>query len=134
MRVEQDLSKPLADPPSDRSLHRYRLTLKKARYLAEDLALMGSPGLEREIEGKKALQDAFGRWNDLRLFQRDLEKARKEAERRGTVTFVSELDRLISALEPAVESARAQALRRATSAVKAPAQLLARPKRRSPVS
>jgi len=112
-RAEENLSKELSDPASDRSLHRYRLAVKKARYLAEDLALMGSPGLETEIEGKKALQDAFGRWNDLRLFRRDLEKARSEAERRGTVTFVSELDRLISALEPAVESARAQALRSA---------------------
>jgi CHAD domain-containing protein len=132
-RAEENLSRELSDPASDRSdrsLHRYRLAVKKARYLAEDLALMGSPGLETEIEGKKALQDAFGRWNDLRLFRRDLDKARREAERRGTVTFVSELDRLISALEPVVESARAQALRSA-GAGSAPARVRRRAKRSS---
>ncbi|HYK42795.1 MAG TPA: CHAD domain-containing protein [Thermoanaerobaculia bacterium] len=107
----------VASPPegkgarSDRSLHRYRLAVKKARYLTEDLALAGRAGLEAEIEEKKRVQDALGRWNDLRLFRKNLRSARREAERRGTVTYVSELDRLISALEPAVGAARENAVR-----------------------
>lgn len=96
---------------SDRSLHRYRLAVKEARYITEDLALAGRPGLEAEIERKKEIQDALGRWNDLRLFRQDLLATRDEAEKRGAVTFVLELDRLVAALEPAVLSARREALR-----------------------
>jgi len=104
----------LSDGANDRSLHRYRIALKEARYIAEDLALAGRPGLEAEIERKKEIQDALGRWNDLRLFRRDLLATRDEAEKRGAVTFVLELDRLVSALEPAVLSARREALRMAS--------------------
>ncbi|MDQ2978774.1 MAG: CHAD domain-containing protein, partial [Acidobacteriota bacterium] len=86
------------------------LAVKQARYLTEDLALAGRGGLEREIEGKKRIQDALGRWNDLRLFRRHLVATRDEAEHRGTVTFALELDRLIAALDPAVLSVRSQAL------------------------
>jgi CHAD domain-containing protein len=101
----------LSEGANDQSLHRYRIALKEARYIAEDLALAGRPGLEAEIERKKEIQDALGRWNDLRLFRRDLLSTRDEAEKRGAVTFVLELDRLVSALEPAVLSARREALR-----------------------
>lgn len=107
---------------SDRSLHRYRLAVKKARYLTEDLALAGRTGLEAEIEEKKRVQDALGRWNDLRLFRKNLRSARREAERRGTVTYVSELDRLIAALEPAVGAARDNAVRVAAAQAPGPAR------------
>jgi CHAD domain-containing protein len=101
----------LTEGANDQSLHRYRLAVKEARYIAEDLALAGRTGLEAEIERKKRIQDALGRWNDLRLFRRDLLATRDEAEKRGAVTFVLELDRLIAALEPAVLTARREALR-----------------------
>ena len=101
----------ISDDSNDESLHRYRLAIKEARYLAEDLALAGRPGLEADIERKKKIQDALGRWNDLRLFRRDLLETRDEAERRGAVSFVLELDRLITALEPPILSARREALR-----------------------
>jgi CHAD domain-containing protein len=97
--------------PSDKNLHRYRLAVKKARYVTEDLALAGRAGLELEIERKKRLQDALGHWNDLRLFRRHLASTRDEAEKRGAVSFVVELDRVIAALKPAVLSARSEALR-----------------------
>jgi CHAD domain-containing protein len=119
-RAEENVSAPPEGKGarSDRSLHRYRLAVKKARYLTEDLALAGRAGLEAEIEEKKRVQDALGRWNDLRLFRKNLRSARREAERRGTVTYVSELDRLISALEPAVGEARENAVR--VAAARAP--------------
>ena len=108
-RAEENVAAPPAG--GDRSLHKYRLAVKRARYLTEDLALAGRGGLEAEIAEKKRIQDALGRWNDLRLFRKNLRSARRDAERRGTVTYVQELDRLISALEPAVDSARANAVR-----------------------
>ncbi len=101
----------ISEDSNDESLHRYRLAVKEARYLAEDLALAGRPGLQADIERKKRIQDALGRWNDLRLFRLNLLEARDEGERRGAVSFVLELDRLAAALEPAVLSARREALR-----------------------
>lgn len=125
-RAEKRLT-PLPEKPSDRALHRYRLAVKEARYVTEDLALAGRAGLGPEIEQKKKVQDALGRWNDLRLFHRHLLATRKEAERRGSVTFVVELDRLATALEPAVASAREDALRAASRATPPPAR--SRPQR-----
>lgn len=114
-KAEEGLA-PLPEGANDRSLHRYRLAVKKVRYLTEDLALAGRPGLDADIERRKRVQDALGRWNDLRLFRRDLVATRDEAEKRGAVTFALELDRLIAALEPAVLSARREALRVAAGA------------------
>ena len=114
-KAEEGLA-PLPEGANDRSLHRYRLAVKKVRYLTEDLALAGRPGLDADIERRKRVQDALGRWNDLRLFRRDLVATRDEAEKRGAVTFALELDRLIAALEPAVLSARRDALRVAAGA------------------
>lgn len=114
-KAEEGLA-PLPEGANDRSLHRYRLAVKKVRYLTEDLALAGRPGLDADIERRKRVQDALGRWNDLRLFRRDLVATRDEAEKRGAVTFALELDRLIAALEPAVLSARHEALRVAAGA------------------
>ncbi len=130
-RAEKNLS-PLPEASSDRALHRYRLAVKEARYVTEDLALAGRPGLEGEIEDKKTMQDTLGRWNDVRLFRRHVLSMRKDAERRGSVTFVRELDRLAAALEPAVQSARAAALR-LTSGSSEVGAARARP-RRAPVS
>lgn len=131
-RAEKRLS-PLPEKSSDRALHRYRLAVKEARYLTEDLALAGRPGLEGEIECKKKIQDALGRWNDVRLFRRHVLSMRKDAERRGSVTFVRELDRLAAALEPAVQSARTDALRLTSERWPAAATARARPQR-APVS
>jgi CHAD domain-containing protein len=125
-RAEKRLT-PLPEEPSDRALHRYRLAVKEVRYVTEDLALAGRAGLGPEIEQKKKVQDALGRWNDLRLFRRHLLATRKDAERRGSVTFVLELDRLATALEPAVASARDDALRAASRAAPPPAR--SRPQR-----
>ncbi|MEP6802399.1 MAG: CHAD domain-containing protein [Acidobacteriota bacterium] len=130
-RAEKNLF-PLPEASSDRALHRYRLAVKEARYVTEDLALAGRPGLEGEIEDKKTIQDTLGRWNDVRLFRRHVLAMRKDAERRGSVTFVRELDRLAAALEPAVQSARAAALR-LTSGTSEVGAARARP-RRAPVS
>ncbi|MDQ2870410.1 MAG: CHAD domain-containing protein [Acidobacteriota bacterium] len=125
-RAEKRLT-PLPEKPSDRALHRYRLAVKEARYVTEDLALAGRAGLGPEIERKKKVQDVLGRWNDLRLFRRHLLATRKDAERRGAVTFVLELDRLATALEPAVASARDDALRAAARPAAPPAS--SRPQR-----
>lgn len=103
----------VAHPPgggSDRELHRYRVAVKKARYVLEDLALVGTPGLEASLERLTAVQEALGRWNDVRLFCRRLARTRREAEKRGAVTLALELDRLLAALDRTVEKARADAL------------------------
>lgn len=110
-RAERNLA-PLSDDASDRDLHRYRLRVKRARYLAQDLALAGEPGLEKAIAGEKETQEALGRWSDTRLFRQRLCKERSSAEDRGAVSLALELDRAIRTLEPTVESARRQALDR----------------------
>ena len=108
-RVESRLVPPPEDA-TDRRLHRYRITVKRARYLAEDLAASGVPGLESRIAREKELQDALGRWNDIHLFRERLKETREESEARGSVSLVLELDHLIAALEVTVASARREAL------------------------
>jgi len=108
-RIERRLLPPGKDA-TDRRLHRYRIAVKRARYLAEDLASCGVPGLERRIAREKELQDALGRWNDIHLFRERLKEAREESEARGSVALVLELDHLIAALESTVASARREAL------------------------
>ncbi len=108
-RLEGRLSPPPEDA-TDRRLHRYRIAVKRARYLAEDLAACGVPGLESRIAREKELQDAFGRWNDIHLFRERLKKTREESEERGSVGLVLELDHLIAALEGTVAGARREAL------------------------
>jgi len=105
LRAEAKLGA-LPEPPSDRQLHRYRLAVKKARYLAEDLTLAGMPEMSRAVATEKKIQDAIGRWNDLRLFRKRLLETREDAEKRGAVTLVRELDRLVAALEQTVHDAR----------------------------
>lgn len=99
----------LPEPVSDQQLHRYRIAVKKARYLAEDLTRAGVPEMSRAAATEKKIQDAIGRWNDLRLFRKRLRETRDDAEKRGSVTLVRELDHLISALERTVGKAREEA-------------------------
>jgi len=108
-RLEGRLSPPPEDA-TDKRLHRYRIAAKRARYLAEDLAACGVPGLEGRIAREKELQDALGRWNDIHLFRERLKETREESEERGSVGLVLELDHLIAALEGTVAWARREAL------------------------
>ena len=107
-------------PPSpdatDRELHRFRLAVKRARYAAEDLVATGVRGFDKKVSREKALQEALGRWNDVRLFRERLMEMRREAEVRGSVTLASELDRLVISLDGTVLSARRAALRAAMTA------------------
>jgi CHAD domain-containing protein len=101
---------PPSDEASDRKLHRYRIAVKKARYLSEDLAAAGVAGLEDAIAREKELQDALGRWNDVRLFRERLMETRAQAEERGAVTLAFELDPAIIALEGTIATVRREAL------------------------
>jgi CHAD domain-containing protein len=110
----RDARKALASPPDgkeDRELHRYRLAVKRARYLAEDLAALGVAGLEEEIARTKAAQTALGRWNDIRLFRERLERTRGRAEKTGAVSLSAEIGRLLSVLDGTIASARKEAVR-----------------------
>lgn len=115
-RLEQtwhDARKALASPPdgkNDRELHRYRIAVKRARYLAEDLVALGVAGLEEEIARTKAAQTALGRWNDVRQFRERLERTRDRAERTGAVSLSAEIDRLLLVLEGTAASARKEAV------------------------
>lgn len=108
-RAERNLV-PLSDDASDHDLHRYRLRVKRARYLAEDLTLAAEPGFEKAIARERQIQETLGRWSDTRLFRQRLCAERSSAENRGAVSLALELDRAIRTLEPTVESARRQAL------------------------
>jgi len=100
----------------DDALHRYRIAVKKARYLAEDLAALGVRRFTSSIEREKELQETLGRWNDLRMFCRRLAESRDEAEGRGAVLLAAELERLLTLLEPTIGAVR----RAAVEASKAP--------------
>jgi CHAD domain-containing protein len=104
-RAEIALGRSL-DGRDDRTLHRYRIAVKKARYLAEDLGALGIRPWKTRAEREKALQEALGRWNDLRMFARRLTESRREAEERGAVTLSREIGRLLATLEPTVADAR----------------------------
>ncbi len=108
-RMESTLALPL-DGKDDATLHHYRMTVKKARYLAEDLAAIGLSQWTKNAERERVLQETLGRWNDLRLFRRRLKESLDEAEQRGAVTLAGELGRLLAALEPAIASARRAAV------------------------
>jgi CHAD domain-containing protein len=110
------------DGRDDRMLHRYRIAIKKARYLAEDLGALGIRPWKSRAERERALQEALGRWNDLRQFSRRLAESREEAEERGAVTLSRELARLLATLKPTIADAR-------RSAVEASRALEAKPER-----
>ena len=88
--AEAALTKPPAKD-DDRSLHRYRIRVKRARYLAEDLVASGRPEFEASVARERAAQDVLGRWNDLRLFLEQIDRERTKAERRGAVRLAAEL-------------------------------------------
>ena len=108
-QAEQTLSRSL-EGRDDRTLHRFRIAVKRARYLSEDLAAIGLPETPDEAARERALQEALERWNDLRGFRRRLAEGRDDAERRGTVVLAGEIERLLAALEPALDAARASAV------------------------
>jgi CHAD domain-containing protein len=108
-RAQEALAQPL-EGKDDRTLHRYRVAVKKARYLAEDLATLGVREWVTHAQREKALQEALGRWNDLRLFRRRLAESRDDAEERGAVVLAAQLERLITALEPTVATVRRAAV------------------------
>jgi len=93
----------------DRSLHRYRLRVKRARYLAEDLVGLGRVDFELAASREKAAQEVLGRWNDLRLFLEGIDRERKKAQRRGAVRLASELEDLARALEASLAGLRREA-------------------------
>ncbi len=117
-KAEETLGEPLEGKDDD-ALHRYRIAVKKARYLAEDLAALGVRRFSSHIEREKELQEALGRWNDLRLFRRRLAQSRDEAEERGAIALAAELEHLLTALEPTIATVRRAAVEasRATSKV-----------------
>jgi CHAD domain-containing protein len=108
-RAQEALSQPL-EGKDDRTLHRYRIAVKKARYLAEDLAALGVREWTSHVAREKGLQDALGRWNDLRMFCRRLAESRDEAEERGAVSLAAELEHLLASLEATVASVRKSAV------------------------
>lgn len=108
-KTESTLARPL-DGRDDATLHRYRIAVKKARYLAEDLAAIGRAQWTKNAERERALQESLGRWNDLRLFCLRLAAGRDEAQERGAITLAGEVEHLLAALEPAIASARRAAI------------------------
>jgi hypothetical protein len=89
----------LPEHADDETLHRYRLLIKRARYLAEDLVRCGRIDFETFAARERAAQDVLGRWNDLRFFVKRIGRERKLAQSRGAVRLASELDELTRALE-----------------------------------
>jgi CHAD domain-containing protein len=108
-RAEAALGRSL-EGGDDRALHRYRRAVKKARYMAEDLSALGRREWKLPAERERAVQERFGRWNDLRMFCLRLADSRKEAEERGSMSLASELGRLLAALEPTIAAVRAAAV------------------------
>lgn len=108
-RAQEALAQSL-EGKDDRTLHRYRIAVKKARYLAEDLAALGVREWTTHAEREKGLQEALGRWNDLRMFSRRLAESRDEAEERGAVSLAAELEHLLASLEATVASVRKSAV------------------------
>ena len=93
----------------DKALHRFRLAVKHARYLAEDLVECGRVEFEHAASREKAAQEALGRWNDLRLFLERIDRERELGERRGAVRLASDLESLARSLEDPLKSLRAEA-------------------------
>jgi CHAD domain-containing protein len=107
-RIEEKLLPP-DENASDRRLHRYRIAIKRARYLAEDLAALGVERLEDRIEREKGLQDALGHWNDIHLFRERLKEVRSKAEETGAVGLAADLDPVIAALGETLAAVRREA-------------------------
>jgi hypothetical protein len=100
----------LTEHADDETLHRYRLLIKRARYLAEDLVGCGRVDFESLAARERAAQDVLGRWNDLRSFVKRIRRERRLAQSRGAVRLASELDDLIRALEAPLARLRREAV------------------------
>ena len=107
-QVESELAG-FPERKDDATLHRFRLRVKRARYLAEDLVACGRVDFESAVAREKAAQETLGRWNDLRFFLDRIDRERKLAERRGAVRLASELEALTGSLEPPLKSLRSEA-------------------------
>jgi CHAD domain-containing protein len=108
-----DAQAALADAPAktdDEALHRYRLLIKRARYLAEDLVELGKPEFEACASRERSAQDVLGRWNDLRFFVERIERERKLAQWRGAVRLAAELEELVRMLDTPLASLRREAM------------------------
>ncbi len=102
----------LGKPPGrddDRRLHRYRIRVKRARYLAEDLVASGCLEFKASVARERTTQEVLGKWNDLRLFLERIDRERTKAERRGAVRLASELEDLSRALEAPLTGLRREA-------------------------
>jgi CHAD domain-containing protein len=108
-KAEVVLAQPL-EGKDDEALHRYRIAVKKARYIAEDLSVLGVRRFTNHIEREKQVQEKLGRWNDLRLFRQRLAGSRDEAEARGAISLAAELEHLLASLESSIASVRREAV------------------------
>jgi hypothetical protein len=102
------VARPL-DGKDEGALQRCRRAARRARSLAEDLAALGLPE-HPDAARERALDETLGRWHDLRAFRKRLAASRAESERRGTVMLAAEIERLLAVLEPALVTARAEAV------------------------
>jgi CHAD domain-containing protein len=128
-RRAQDALAQTLEGKDDRTLHHYRVAVKKARYLAEDLASLGVREWVTHAQREKALQEALGRWNDLRLFCRRLAESRDEAEERGAVVLAAQIERLLAVLVPTVATVRRAAVEASKAKEPAKATQSSRPRR-----
>jgi hypothetical protein len=107
---------PPAGDSRDRELSRYRRAVRRTRDLslaiAEAAGTRPTPADEREA----GICAAFDRWKRLSVFRRTLRRERRDAERRGSVTLVSELDSLLAVLDGTLVRARDEALEAARAA------------------
>jgi len=97
-----------------RDLKRYRKLCRRARELALARAASGVPS--GAAPAGPACETALERWHAARRFERRLARERRDAEIRGSVVLVAEIDRLLAALEAAVADARRRALEEVTRA------------------
>lgn len=109
-RRAQEALRQSLEGKGDQALHRYRIAVKRARYIAEDLEALGVHEWTAHIAREKRLQEALGRWNDLRMFRARLADSRDEAQRRGAVSLAAELERLLATLEPTIVTVRKAAV------------------------
>ena len=96
--------------PDDRDLSRYQKRVRRAVRIGLALAEAGGPRNPDAASGEGFAGSALDRWHGLRAFRKLLAREREEAERRGAVTLALALDRLISAVDAALEKARRQLL------------------------
>jgi hypothetical protein len=100
----------LASAAEDRDLLRQLRRRGKASEIARALVEAGAPAATRKIEPEDLGAAALGRWRELWLFRRSLERELREAERRGAVMLALDLDGLLATLEKTLVRTRREAL------------------------